>query len=266
MNYIIKNIFFAALLVAIIELFLATNIPDFFIGVLFFGANFLVSLSAGVQSFTMARLPFLFITGCFLFFYLTPQEIITNSFMFILGGSFFIVLSLNNYFSAMFRALLNIVEGDSPDFIRKYELARSFILALLFIAAFIWFTDAFIMYSVLSLPFYITLLLVFFITFSLSSYMLRVYSVSDKAELKQAYLFYAWISGLVISEISWIVGFWPFGYLTAAFIITIIYYTIISILKEYLFGKIEKKDVAIELSFTVLMIIIILNYTKWLPL
>ncbi|MBU3925236.1 hypothetical protein KKB43_01630 [Patescibacteria group bacterium] len=56
-----------------------------------------------------------------------------------------------------------------------------------------------------------------------------------------------------------------FGYLTAAFIITIIYYTIISILKKYLFGRIQKKDVMIELAFAALIIIIIFNYTKWLP-
>jgi len=54
---------------------------------------------------------------------------------------------------------------------------------------------------------------------------------------------------LVISEISWIVGFWPFGYLTAAFIITIIYYTTVLILKEYLFGRLQKKDAAIKFKY-----------------
>lgn len=266
MNYIIKNIFFSVLLVAIIELFLVTNTPDFFIGVLFFGASFLFSLSAGAQSFTMARLPFIFIAGCFLFFYLTPVEIIGNGFLFIMGGAFLIVLCFSNYFSLLFKNLPNIAETDSQDFIKKYEFARDIILAFIFLTAFLWYTNAFIIYSVFNLPFYIALLLIFFITFFLSSYILKVYSMSDKTELNEELLLYAWTSGLVISEMSWVVGFWPFGYLTAAFIITIIYYTIVSILKEYLFGRIQKKDVTIELVFAILIIIIIFNYTKWLPL
>ncbi|MDP3057363.1 MAG: hypothetical protein Q8N37_02475 [bacterium] len=266
MNYIIKNIFFSVLLVAIIELLLITNISDFFIGVLFLGASFFLSLSVGGQSFTLARLPFLFIIGWFLFFYLTPGEIIGKGFLFVTGGVFFIAFCVSNYFSSLYKILPNITGEDSQDFIKKYEFARNLILALLFLVAFIWYTDAFIIYSVLGLPFYITLLVIFSITFFLSSFVLKVYSISDKADLNQEFLLYAWTSGLVIGQISWIVGFWPFGYLTAAFIITIIYYTIISVLKEYLFGRFEKKYVIAELAFAALIIIIIFNYTKWLPL
>lgn len=266
MNYIIKNIIFSVLLVAIIELLLITDIPDFFIVVLFFGASFFLSLSVGGQSFTLARLPFLFIIGWFLFFYLTPGEIIGKGFLFATGGVFFLALHISNYFSLLYKILPNITEKGSQVFIKKYEFARNLILALLFLVAFFWYTDAFIVYSVLGLPFYIALLIIFFVTFFLSSFVLKVYSVSDKTDLNQELSLYAWTSGLVISQMSWIVGFWPFGYLTVAFIITIIYYTIISILKEYLFGRLEKKDVMVEMVFAALIIIIIFNYTKWLPL
>lgn len=265
MNYIIKNIFFSVLLVAIIGLFLTTDIPDFLIGALFLGASFFISLSAGVRSFTLARLPFLFIIGWFLFFYLTPNEIIGKGFLFITGSAFFLVLCLSNYFSLLFKILPNITQESSQGFIKKYEFARNLILALLFLTAFLWYSDAFIIYSVLGLPFFIALLVIFFITFFLSSLILKIYSISDKTELSEGLALCAWTSGLVIGQMSWIAGFWPFGYLTAAFIITIIYYTIISILEKYLFGRIQKKDVMIELAFAVLIIIIIFNYTKWLP-
>jgi hypothetical protein len=266
MNYIIKNIFYSVWLIAIIALLLATNIPDFVIGVLFLISGFFISLSAGSQSFTLARLPFLFIAGWFLFFYLTPIEVIGSSFLAVIGAAFFLTFSFNNYFSSLFKALPNITQEDLVIFLKKYELARSLVLALLLLIAFLWYTDAFIIYLVLGLPFYIALLMIFFITFFLTSYILKIYSMSDKIELNEELLLYAWTSGLVISEMSWIVGFWPFGYLTAAFIITIIYYTIISILKEYLFGEVSKKDVISNLAFAIIIIIIIFNYTNWLPL
>jgi len=266
MNYIIKNIFFSFLLLAVIELLLTTDIPDFLIGVLFLGASFFISLSVGGQSFTLARLPFLFIIGWFLFFYLTPSEIIGSGFLFITGGVFFISLCLSSYFSSLLKILPNIGEKGSEVFLKRYELIRNLILAFLFLTAFLWYINAFILYSILGLPFYIALLVIFFITFFLSSFVLRVYSVSNKTAFNQELSLYAWTSGLVISQMSWLAGFWPFGYLTAAFIMTIIYYTIMSILKEYLFGRLEKKDVLENLAFAVLIIIIIFNYTKWLPL
>lgn len=266
MNHIIKNIIFSVLLVSIIELFFTTNISDFFIGALFFTASFFISLSAGAQSFTLARLPFLFIIGGFLFFYLTPGEIIGKRFLLITGSAFFLVLCFSGYFSSLFKTLPNIAEEGSRDFVKKYEMARDFILVFLFMTAFIWYVNAFIIYSILGLPFYVALLAIFFITFFLSSYILKVYSISDKTELNQELSLHAWITGLVISQISWMVGFWPLGYLTAAFIITIIYYTIVSIMKKYLFGKIEKKDIIGDLVFAILMIIMIFNYTKWLPI
>lgn len=266
MNYIIKNIFFSAWLLVIITMFLVANIPDFAIGVLFIVSGFFISLSAGAQSFTLARLPFLFIAGCFLFFYLTPVEIVGDGFLLVLAVAFFLVLYFNGLFSLLFKALPNVAEENLADFLKKYELARSLALALLLVTAFLWYTNAFIIYLVLGMPFYIALLVVFFITFLLTSYLLKVYSMSDKIELNEELLLYAWTSGLVVSELSWIVGFWPFGYLTAAFIITIIYYTIISILKEYLFGEVRKKDVIGNLIFAILIIIVIFNYTNWLPL
>lgn len=265
MNYLIKNIIFSVLLVAIMELFLATDIPDFFIWVLFLAASFLISLSAGGQSFTLARLPFLFFVGCFLFFYLMFGEITGRGFLFIVGSAFFLILCFNNYFSSLFKILPNIIQEESENFVKKYELARNLILAFLFLTAFVWYADAFIVYSVLGLPFFLALLMIFFSTLFLSSYVFRIYSFTDKNELSQDFLLYSWILGLAISQISWIVGFWPFGYLTAALVITIIYYTVIAILKEYLFGELQKKQAVGELIFAALILVIIFYFTKWLP-
>lgn len=265
MTHIIKNIFFSALLVMIMGLFLKTDFSDFIIGILFFAASFLFALSVARQSFTLARAPVLFINGWFLFFYLTPSEIIGKYFLLITGMVFFMVFCLCDHFSFLFKSLPNITGLNSEKFIKRYAVAKNLILDLLFITAFIWYADAFIIYSNLGYPFYITLLLIFFITFFLSSFILRICSKSEKSELSRELSLCAWTSGLVIAQVSWVVGFWPFGYLTASFIITIIYYTIMSILKEYLFGTIEKKGIMGELMFAILMILLIFNYTKWLP-
>lgn len=266
MNYFIKNTFLSAFLVSILIMVLTTNIPDFFLGVLFFVASFFISLSASAQSFTLARLPFLFIFGWFLFFSLTPPEIISDNFIITIAISFFALLSLNGYFSSLFRKLPNIAQEEKNEFIKKYDFARNIVLVFLLLAVLLWYSIAFIIYSVWGKPFYITLLLIFLVTFLLTSYVLKIYSMSDATELKKEFLLYAWVIGLVVAELGWIAGFWPFGYLTAAFIITIIYYAIVSILKEYLFGSLRKRDLISNIVFSILVIIIIFNYTNWLPL
>lgn len=267
MNSFRKAIIFAVLLTAILSLALRANSPYFLVGVLFLPVSFLASLSAGAQSFMLARLPFLFINGAVLFFLLSGVDISRGLFLVINFAIIVSVMLAMEYFSSLYKTLPNMSRDDYKEIAPKYRNSRNLIFSFLYLTAFIWYADAFIIYSIMGFPFFLALVLIFAVTLLSTSLMMRIHSASHRGEKKPAPLaLYGWTVGLVISQISWIIGFWPFGYLTVAFIITIIYYTISMILKEYLFKKLDSKRVARELLFAGSIIIVIFYFTHWLPL
>lgn len=265
MNYL-KIFFLALVLAAILMLALKMNSPVFVMIVFFLPASFLASLSAGAQSFTLARLPFLFSGGA-VFFLLLFRDNLSDGALAALGASaFFLVLLTTNYFAILYKALPNIAGEEYEKFALKYETGRSFALVFLFLAAFIWYADAFVIYSFFGYPFYSVLLVIFSVTFLLSSFALRVYAALRK-ENKNSQLpaIYSWVIGLIIVQVSWVIGFWPFGYLTAAFIITIIYYIIVVLFGEYFFGRKNALSAVKEFLFALAIIAIIFYFTRWFP-
>jgi hypothetical protein len=265
-----KTIFLSLVLAGILTLALKTGAPLAIIGSLFFLASFIFSLAVGAQSFTLSRVPFLFING-FVFFMAIARGSGSVSDGFFLISSFLAIAAVfrsTALFSFLHKKLPNIGQEDYEKFAKNYANARNLIFSFLFLTAFIWYADAFIVYSVLGMPFYLALLAIFFVTLSLTSFFFKINQISaPEKKLPFSPSIYSLIIGLIISQISWIVGFWPFGYLTAAFIITIIYYTVAMILKEYLFsGRIDRASAARELLFAGIIMALIFYFTKWLPL
>lgn len=262
----VKIFFLTILLEAILMLALKMNSPVFVILFLFLPAAFLASLSAGGQSFTLARLPFFFSAGIVFFLLLFRNNLSDGLFAAISAFFFFLVFSATGYFAVLYKALPNITGEEYEKFSLKYEIGRNFIFTFLFFAAFVWYANAFAVYSLFGYPFYSALLVIFFITFLLASFALRVCAALRRgAKNSSLSAIYSWAIGLVVVQLSWIIGFWPFGYLTAALIITIIYYVVISSLREYFFGKAEMAGAIKEFLFGVAIVAVIFYFTRWLP-
>lgn len=267
MSYFGKTIFLTVLLTAILNLALKTDSSYFLVGVLFLVVSFFSSMSVGAQSFMLARLPFLFVNGAILFVLLSQSSISDNLFLEISSMIIFSVFLAMGRFSSLFKMLPNMSREDYGKIAPKYRSRRNIILSFLYVTAFVWYANAFIVYSLWGYSFSAALILVFLVTFLLTSFTMKIYSASGKERKSAAPLpIYSWIIGLVIGQISWVVGFWPFGYLTVAFIITIIYYTTSMILRDYLFRRLEPRSVVRELIFAGLIIIITFYFTNWLPL
>lgn len=262
----IKIFFLTVLLAAILALALKMNSPVFVMIILFLPASFLASLSVGAQSFTLARLPFLFSGGLVFFLLLFRNNLSDGALVALSAPAFFLVFSTVNYFAVLYKKLPNIASEEYEKFALKYEAGRNLAFVFLFLAAFVWYADAFAIYSLFGRPFYSALLIIFFATFLLASFALRVYAAPRKENKNlQLPAIYSWAIGLVIVQASWIIGFWPFGYLTAAFIITIIYYVIVALLKEYFFGKKEALSAVKEFLFGLAIIIAVFYFTRWFP-
>lgn len=270
MAYFRKTIFLSLVLLAILALAIKTSAPLIVTGALFLLASFISSLAISAQSFTLSRVPFLFVNG-FVFFMAMARASGSVSDDIFLASSFMAIVSVFRaaaFFSFWHKKLPNISQEDYPKFARSYANARNLIFSFLFLTAFIWYADAFIVYSVLGMPFYLALLAIFFVTLNLTSFFLKISQISSpEKKMPFSAFVYSLITGLVISQMSWIVGFWPFGYLTVAFIITIIYYTAATILKEYLFsGKFDRNSAVRELLFAGIIMALIFYFTEWLPL
>jgi len=270
MAYLEKTIFLSLLLTGILALGLKTGAPLIVIGALFLSASFISSLAIGAQSFTLSRVPFLFVNG-FVFFMalaLASGSVSDNIFLLSSFAAIAAVFRAAAVFSFWHKKLPNISREDYPKFAKSYAAARNLIFSFLFLSAFIWYADAFVVYSVWGMPFYLALLVIFFVTLNLTSFFLTISRISSpEKKLPFSVPVYSLTIGLIISQISWIVGFWPFGYLTAAFIITIIYYTTAMISKEYLFsGDFDRMSALRELVFAGIIMALIFYFTKWLPL
>lgn len=261
-----KIFFLSILLAVILSLALKMNSPVFVMAVFFLPASFLASLSVGSQSFTLARLPFLFLNGVVIFFLFFKYNLSDAEIVFISLFAFILVFLATNYFASHYKALPNISGEEQETFVLKYEASRDVIFAFLFLTAFIWYVNAFVFYSIFGYPFFLALLIIFFVTFLLTSFAVRVYAAPRKDNKNSALpAIYSWVIGLVMVQASWVVGFWPFGYLTAAVIITIIYYVTLVSVKEYFFGRMETQRVVKEFLFGMAVVIVIFYFTEWLP-
>lgn len=264
MKSTIKNIFFSILLAAITALFWITRIPDFFIWLLFFIAAFFMSLSFAQQSFTLARLPFIFLNGI-VFFLLLFQNNLANEKKLILAGiAFFLIFRAIGFFAFLFKSLPNIPSEEYEKVTFKYETVRNVIFVFLFLTLFIWYINAFVVYLFYGYPFFSALLIIFFVTFLLTSFVLRVYMVPFRENKKLRFsAIYSWVISLVIVQAGWVIGFWPFGYLTAALILIIIYYMIFVVMKEYFFGELNKINIAKEIFFWLIVVFFVFYFSRW---
>ncbi len=262
----IKIFFLTVLLAAILTLALKMNSPIFVMAIFFVPVSFLASLSVGFQSFTLARIPFLFLNGV-IFFLLFFKNNLSDGLLVSLGAAaVFLVFLATNYFAVIYKALPNIASEEYESFSLKYAASRDIVSAFLFLSAFVWYVNAFAVYSIFGYPFSLALLVIFSITFLLTSFAVRVYAAPQKEKKNPALpAIYSWVIGLITVQASWVIGFWPFGYLTAAFIITIIYYVTLASVKEYFFGKMEVRRMAKEFLFGLAIIAVIFYFTRWLP-
>jgi len=77
---------------------------------------------------------------------------------------------------------------------------------------------------------------------------------------------YSLILAFAMTEIAWIMNFWPFGYLTAGVIALILYYVLWDLVQSYFFKALNRKRVVANMIFFPIIIALVLLSAKWLPI
>ena len=76
---------------------------------------------------------------------------------------------------------------------------------------------------------------------------------------------YGLVMGLAIMEISWVLNFWPFGYLTTGVVMLIFFYLLWDLAHSHLLDMLSKRRVAANVVFFGILATIVLVSSKWLP-
>ena len=77
---------------------------------------------------------------------------------------------------------------------------------------------------------------------------------------------YSLILAFAMTEIAWIMNFWPFGYLTAGVIALILYYILWDLVQSYFSNALNRKRVVANMIFFPIIIALVLLSAKWLPI
>lgn len=138
------------------------------------------------------------------------------------------------------------------------QTARGLISGTLFANLFLFYAGFYGLYLNFAIPLWFLMLVFLTITFIMSY---RYFSLISSE--KRKILNYSLILGTVMAQISWVINFWPFGYLTTGIIALIFYYMFWDIAQSYFINKISKKKIVANLIFFSLIITMILATSKW---
>lgn len=194
----------------------------------------------GKYSFSI--IPIVFSISSILLFYLIDFSADQQAFM--------IIASIVFYF-----ILLGIFRLKSYS---KDQTARGIASGGLLATVFFFYSGFYGLYINFSIPLWLLMFVFLAITFILSYHYLSAIS-SDKNKA----LSFSVILGFAMAEISWVINFWPFGYLTTGVIALIFYYMFWDLAQSYFTQKLSKRKIAFNLIFFSLLIGLILVTSRW---
>ncbi|MDO8529107.1 MAG: hypothetical protein Q7S18_00365 [bacterium] len=140
----------------------------------------------------------------------------------------------------------------------KDKTAKGIFAGGLIFTVFFFYAGFYGLYLNFSIPLWFLMFIFLAITFILSYHYFSIISPGNKKTLS-----YSLILGMAMAQISWVINFWPFGYLTTGVIALIFYYVFWDITECYFLNKLSKRRVAKNLIFFSLLIGLILVSSRW---
>lgn len=145
-------------------------------------------------------------------------------------------------------------------FAPKDQTAVAFIHTAGMAALFLFYASIYGFYLNFTFPLW-GLMVVFFIGTALTS--LVTLGCNRENENKHRIKLYSVLLGLTMSELAWIISFWPFGYLTTASITLVFYFIAWEIAWASLEGVLTLKKTLIRMIFFFSLVILLLISTPW---
>lgn len=241
MFFHLKSILYAIIFLAVFEIIFAFDNLVWY-AVVFFILFSVWSAKKTGKSYSFAIVPVVFSFSSIMLFYLIHFRLDQQAFI--------IISSLLYYF--LFLGIYRLKNYE------KDQTAKGIISGGLFATIFFFYSGFYGLYLNFSIPLWFLMFVFLAITFVLSYYYLRILSTD-----KNKTLTYSLILGLAMAEISWVINFWPFGYLTTGVVALIFYYMFWDLAQSYFTKKLSKNKIVINLVFFSLLIGLILFSSRW---
>lgn len=163
-----------------------------------------------------------------------------------------LTIALYIYLKHLFYYLLeptSYQEGSLGNISSSLNFVTFFLLASV-----IYGLQSFLNFSVVVLS-----LIILIVSFLLIYQIIRVNKINFKHGL-----LYILIGCLVMVELAWSISFLPFNYIVAGLILSICYYILINLIRNYLLGELNSKKVRIYLIIGLIGIVFALLTSRWL--
>jgi hypothetical protein len=142
----------------------------------------------------------------------------------------------------------------------KDKTALGIFAATSVVSVFLFYAFSLAAYLNFAIPIWI-LMVEFLVATTLVSYQTFYLTVKDKRKA----INFALVIGFVMAEISWVINFWPFGYLTTAVISLIFYYVFWDMMQSNFLGILSKKRIVAHLVLLGVTMFLVLASSHWLP-
>lgn len=143
----------------------------------------------------------------------------------------------------------------------KDKTAQAFLNTASVAALFFYYAGVFGFYLNFSFPLWGLMVLYFFGT-AFTSYK-TFSSVEVEGTEKKRLILYATLLGLFMSEMAWVMSFWPFGYLTAGSLVLVFFFLAWDIAFDVFHQVLSLKKVVMRILFFFFLIGILLWSTPW---
>jgi len=143
----------------------------------------------------------------------------------------------------------------------KDQIARGLIASSAVATLFLFYSVSYGVYMNFAIPLSI-LMILFFVMTTLVSYQYFQLIQNDN----RIVWIYSAVIGIAITEISWIVNFWPFGYLTTGVIMLIFYYVLWDLVQSHFLEDLSKKKVVVNMALFGFLIVMVLTSSRWMPI
>lgn len=241
MFFHLKSIFYALIFLGSFHgIFLNENLIGYVIVFLVFFSAFAARKTSGKNIF--AIVPIIFSLSSIVLFYLIDLEIERRIFIVISSIIFYFIL-LGTY----------RLKSYSKD-----KTARGIFAGGLLFTVFFFYAGFYGLYLNFSIPLWFLMFVFLAVTFVLSYHYFSIVSPGNKKTLS-----YSLILGMAMAQISWVINFWPFGYLTTGVIALIFYYVFWDITECYFLNKLSKKRLVKNLIFFSALIGLVLVSSRW---
>lgn len=139
------------------------------------------------------------------------------------------------------------------------QTAQSMLSAAVMSAVFFFYTGVYGFYINFSFPIW-GLMLLFLTGTIAASY--QTFVIRERKERRRA-MTYSLVIGIIMGELGWAIGFWPFGYLTTGTIALILYMMLWDIAFAVFHQELSLKRTVLRMVFLLALVLLLLSSTPW---